>query len=381
MKRIILALIVTVVAFSGSMAQKKTLRDAEKALRKEEYSEAMQLISEAEQHEETGSDSKTYFVKGQIYAGVAENAPDLEEDALEKSIKAYQKVVEMTDEKDKYNGLAALQLNQLYTNHLNAGATAYQSGDLETAYNEFEVASMADPMDTTAVLYAGVAAQQLENYENALKHYYTLIDDLDYTGQDVYSSVILFELDVNEDPEKALEVLGRARELYPENQDFMTQEINILIEQERADEARAKLQEAIKNNPDNATMYYNLGYLNDEMGKEDEAMAAYKNAIEIRPDYYEANFNVAVAYYNKAADLLKEANNLDLKEYQKKGPKMEQEAKGYMEKSLPYLEKAHELKPEEVIIIETLQAVYTRLGMNDKAMEMKEKAEAMYDGE
>jgi tetratricopeptide (TPR) repeat protein len=124
-------------------------------------------------------------------------------------------------------------------------------------------------------------------------------------------------------------------------------------------------------------MYYNLGFLSDELGNEEEALAAYKKAIELRPDYYDANFNVAVAYYNKAADIFKAANNLDLKDYQKQGPAMEKEAKGYMEKALPYLEKTYELKPEELIVIETLQAVYTRLGMNDKAMEMKEKAESL----
>ncbi|MGB3182332.1 MAG: tetratricopeptide repeat protein [Cyclobacteriaceae bacterium] len=376
MKRIILALIVTVMAFSGAFAQKKTLRNAEKALRKEELAEAKQLIGQAEQDSETGSEPQTFFVKGQIYAAEAKQDPSNRE-AVTTAIESFNKVKEMSDEKDKYHGLADLQLNQLYTSHRNTGATAYQGEDLETAYDEFVMASMADPMDTTVVLFAGTAAHQLGNYDNAIEQYHRLIDMEGYNNTEVFARLAALEYEVNENADDALEVLRRAQEIDPENQDLKTQEINILINTDKADEARTKLQDAIKSDPENATMYYNLGFLNDELGNEEEAMAAYKKAIEIRPDYYDANFNVAVAYYNKAADIFKEANNLDLKEYQKKGPAMEKEAKSYMEKSLPYLEKTHELKPEELIVVETLQAVYTRLGMNDKAMEMKDKADAL----
>lgn len=375
MKRIILALIVTVMAFSGAMAQKKTLRNAEKALKKEEMAEAKQLISEAEQHEETSGDPQTYFVKGQIYSAEASKDPANRE-AVTTAIEAFNKTKEM-DPEGKYAGLSDLQLNQLYTSHRNTGATAYEGEDLETAYDEFVIASMADPMDTTVVLFAGIAAHQLGNYDQALEQYHRLIDMEGYENTEIHARVAALEYEVNEDADAALDVLRRAQELSPDDQDLKTQEINILIKTERADEARTKLQEAIKSDPENATMYYNLGFLSDELGNEEEAMAAYKKAIEIRPDYYDANFNVAVAYYNKAADIFKEANNLDLKEYQKKGPAMEKEAKSYMEKSLPYLEKTHELKPDELIVVETLQAVYTRLGMNDKAMEMKDKAESL----
>ena len=42
----------------------------------------------------------------------------------------------------------------------------------------------------------------------------------------------------------------------------------------------------------------------------------YLEAIDIKPDFYDALYNLGVMYYNKGGDMLREANNIkDFKKY------------------------------------------------------------------
>ena len=182
---------------------------------------------------------------------------------------------------------------------------------------------------------------------------------------------------INKDDQKALEVVKKAREVFPDDKNLMKEEINLLITTDQADEARTKLEKAIAEEPDNANLYYNLAFLNDQIGNKDKAIELYKKAVDLDPQYFEANFNLAVLYYNEAADMLKKANEMDLKTYQKEGKAIEDKAKEGFKKALPYLEKSQQLKPEDLTVLETLQTVYSQLKMNEKVVEMSEKIQAL----
>ena len=62
---------------------------------------------------------------------------------------------------------------------------------------------------------------------------------------------------------------------------------------------------------------------------------------------------------------------------QKKYDELTVVKKGKFEKSVPYFEKAHELNPTDAETIKALWEVYRQLRMNEKAMEMKKKLDAL----
>ena len=68
---------------------------------------------------------------------------------------------------------------------------------------------------------------------------------------------------------------------------------------------------------------------------------------------------------------------MDLKEYETKGKAIEDSAKVFFEKALPPLEKSLDLKPDDQKVLTTLQTVYTRLEMNEKAEEIQSKLDSM----
>lgn len=380
MKKLALLLTFNLIALFV-FAQNKNVNKAESALKDGEYQEALQLIEEAAQHEKTIDKGKTWYTRGQIYQAIAfeedESVKALADNPFEEAVESYRKVQELEGESNMYSVFAGQSLNEIWSLMLNKGAEAYQAGNYEEAIDAFNKTKMVNPKDTTGYMYAGVAAMQGGLYEEAAENYYTLLNELDYKAMDIYTSLLWIERNHNEDLDKALELVGEAREKYPDNLDLMKEEINLLITLEKTDEAREKLEHAIQSEPDNPSLYYSLAYLYDEVGESDKAVETYKKAIELNPEYFEANFNLAVIFFNKGVEILKEANNMDLETYQKKGKAVVAEADKFFERALPYLEKSHEIQPEDLTVMETLETAYEELKMEEKAQEMSQKIEQM----
>lgn len=384
--RIVLYTLLFLMITTAALAQRKNVRKAGRALDKGELKEAIDLIEPALTDEKTKDDPDTYYTRGQIYQAVvidSSNQYSNVEDPLQKAVDSYRKVQSMVDENDPQYVLTNQQLQQLWGLYVNAGITAFQDRSYEKAIKEFDMAKVVKPKDTTAYLYAGISAQSDQQLDVALKNFEELVN-LDYVDKDIYNTIIYILLNEKKDNEKALKYTRKAKELFPETSDFLRQEIVILINTNKARDALDRLSEAIEKDPDDEVLYYNRAFLYEQLSDEakeeekaleydDKAVADYRKAIEIKPDYFDANFNLAANYYNRAAEILQQAQNMDLKEYQKRGKEVEEKAKVYFKDALPYLEKSEELRPDDTDVLNTLQTVYTRLGMDDKAEAISQK--------
>jgi tetratricopeptide (TPR) repeat protein len=387
-KQIALYTLLFLVVATAALAQKKNVRKAGRALDNGELKEAINLIEPALTDEKTKDDPDTYYTRGQIYQAVVIDSSGQYSDVenpLKKAADSYRKVQSMVKENDPQYVLSDQQLQQLWGLYVNAGIIAFQDKNFEKSVKEFDMAKVVKPKDTTAYLYAGISAQSNQQLDVALENFEQLVN-LDYVDKDIYNTIIYILLNENKDNEKALEYIREAKELFPETSDFLRQEIVILINTNKAKDALDRLSEAIEKDPDDEVLYYNRAFLYEQLSGEakeedqeqaqeynDKAVADYKKAIEIKPDYFDANFNLAANYYNRAAEILQQAQNMDLKEYQKRGKEVEEKSKVYFKDALPYLEKSEELRPDDTDVLNTLQTVYTRLGMDDKAEAISQK--------
>jgi len=378
MKKLV-TLVIFCLMVAGVYAQNSAVNKASKYKEEGELMMAKEQIDLATAHEKTIDKAKTWYTKGEVYEAIAlsEDAQyqDMKDEALNEALEAYKKAKAM-DEGGTYDGMSDIKIDNMWGTMINQGAEAYNQEDFETAMTYFEKSSLMKPADTIGYYYAGIAAQQGEMYDRALENYYKLLD-LDYHNQDIYSSIIYLERSQNNDNEKALEVIGMARENFPDDEALMKEEINLLIITEQTDVAKEKLEKAIAAEPDNANLYYNLAFISEQTGDDEAAVANYKKAIEADPNYFDATFNLAVNHYNKAAEILKEANEMDLRTYQKEGKNIEEKAQIEFKNALPYLEQAHQIKPDDRVVIETMQTVYVQLDMNDKAEALNSKLEAL----
>ena len=379
MKKYTLSLLMSLAFVVTAFGQNKNVRKAESALESGNLAEAKEWIDPAINDEKTKDDGKTWFIYGSVYQAIAEDSTNSvqTDDPYKTALDAYAKAKELEKEGSVYYTFADQQIQGVWAQNINKGAELYSAQDYENAIKLFDVAKMAQPDDTTAYIYAGISAQQAGDLGDAAENYRYLIDELDYKSIDFYNSLIYIYMVDQKDTETALEYLRKAQDAFPDNSDFIKREINILINEENFEEAEKKLTKAIQAESDNPILFYNRAYLYERMDRTDEAVENYKKAIEIDPSYFDANFNLAAFYFNEAAEILKEANEMDLKEYQERGQEVEDNAKVYFEKALPYLEKSKEIQPDNQKVLGTLQTVYTRLGMNDKAEEIQSEISGM----
>lgn len=380
MKKLIILAAFTLLSSATLIAQNSAVNKAGRFLDRGELDEAKANIDQAVDHEKTKDKGKTWYTKGQVYQAIAQsdNADyqQLDDNALEEAAEAYRKAMELEKENSTYHVFSLQKLNELWGSILNKGAELYDQGAYEEAIVEFNKLKKSFPEDTTGYLYAGISAMQAGDYKLTEQNYTALID-MGYVNYDVYSGLIWIEKTQNDNPEKALKIVEMARKELPENLELMREEINLLLNLERTEQALEKAEAAIEKEPENPSMHYILAYLYDELGKGEQAEASYKDAIEINPQYFDATYNLAILYFNRGVEVLKEANNMDIETYQKKGKEIKAQADQHFETAIPYLEKAHEIKPDDKAVIEILETTYAELGKNQEAEKYKQKLEAL----
>ena len=97
------------------------------------------------------------------------------------------------------------------------------------------------------------------------------------------------------------------------------------------------------------------------------AEASYKKAIELKPDYFDALYNLGAMYHNNGVESLKKIeditdNTLYTEEKKKADLKFGE--------AVPYLEKCREIDAKDMNTMIMMRNCYIRLSMEEKYNEM-----------
>lgn len=386
-----------VLISAATFAQKGSVGKAEAYLAKGDIAKAKGEIDVAITIEKNAIKGRTWFARGKIYQQITfsddETISGLDSEALEKTVTAYEKVLELEDENTPNNLIAGTNLQQIWGEFVNRGGTNYGEEDYAGAYGNFVKSLIVKPNDSTSLLYAGVAAQQSDMIEKTNIHYSKLIE-LGQASADVYTTVIYIERTIHEDDQAALAVIGQAKEAYPTESKFGQEEISILIALDQLEEAKQKLISSIEADSTNANLYLNLGILYDNLAttKFDEgeleaskqltllAKENYENAVKNDPDSYVGNYNLGAILVNIAKEHYDVVRDMDLGRYEKEGPALTEKANGIIKEGLPFMKKATELKPEQTDGLKALQQMYQQLKMMDEAEAILNKIDEIEAG-
>jgi tetratricopeptide (TPR) repeat protein len=331
---------------------------------------AKQAIDEASQDVKTSVDAKTWFYRGNIYYDIAvspdENYRKLDPDPFAVAYQSYMKAKEL-DVKGEFAEDIQKYTIAIGEGYYNNGVLFYNDLKFKEAAQSFEkafdVSQAVGRVDTTALINAAVSAGMGNENELAKKYYNRLID-MNVPKPDVYAS--LSEIYKAEgDTTLAVQIIAKGRELFPDDFNLLIAETNIYLLTDEKEKAMIDLEKALQMDRTNPSIFFAVGTIYDQMGDIEKAASAYENAIALNPQYFEANYNLGALYVNQAAEILDKANDLPLdavKEYDIEKAK----ADDMLAKSLPYLEKALELMPEDVNTMVSLKEIYTRLGMKEK---------------
>ncbi len=333
---------------------------------------AKEAIDAAVIHEKTMNTAKAWKVRGDVYLAIAQTTDEkfitLCENPLQVSFDSFKKATEL-DVKNQFSAEITLQLIKLNAIRINTGIAFFNEGKYDKAFyaftNALEIDKIVRPgtIDTMIVFNAGIAADRAKMYDEAIK-YYRIAASLRYEGSKVYGFIANLERERG-DTNAFVNVLKEGIDSFPnDNSVLMVELINYYLIKDMSDLALEYLEKAIDKDPTNATFHFAKGALYDKLKDFEKAKLSYEKAVEIKNDYFDAYYNLGALYFNKGADMLKEANNIPPKE-QKRYDAAVIESFKELEKALPYLEKAHEIDPKEKSTMLTLKEIYFKL-RNDK---------------
>ena len=133
--------------------------------------------------------------------------------------------------------------------------------------------------------------------------------------------------------------------------------------------------DAIALDPESRDLNYAVATVYENLERYEDAEKAYKKVIEIDPNFSDALLGLGAVYFNKAADLNGKINDLTPGDPQEEVYRASM--KDNFSNSLPYLEKANELTPNNKEILNSLKQVYYKLGNIAKFKEIKAQLEAL----
>lgn len=300
----------------------------------------------------------------------------IHEKPLPEAKRAFEKAIEL-DTEGKYNEELKEKLNKLKLLFESEAVNSYNKENYEYSYFNFkEILSinklevMEGVVDTVIFYNAGRIAHELNKYKEAVE-FFKMADNYDYDNPFLY---IFMSNSYNAigDSAAGVEALKTGFKKFPENQNILIELINYYLMKGLADEALEYIAIAKEDDPENISFYFAEGTLYDKLDRFDDARRSYEYCIELDPDYFNAQYNLGVLFYNKAVKLYEEANLInDIQEYEQAKAVADTE----VAKALPYIEKAHEINPDDIETLKTLKTLYYRLQMDDKYDEVVSKLE------
>ena len=377
MKKIIFLAVLFLSVTLVANAQNSTRTTAYNYLRKGKLDLAKENIDKAVANEKTMHDAKTWFYYGNTYIQLAttddEQYKDIDPDALLKAYEGYQKCMEL-DEKKRYYAQTLQDMLVISNNFYTKGLTHYKAEEYPAAYVDFsqavEVNNALDNVDTLAMYAAAMTAFSGEMDVEAKAGYEELIE-MNYDNATIYSDLANIYKKEG-DLANAKLVLQDGISKYPNEATILFAQINILLEEEKHEEVINTLNRAIELAPENYTLYFVQGQSYEKMDDFNSAQVSYLKALEIKPDYSDALFNLGAIHYNKAVEIYAQANDLPLdaaEEYEE----MTNSAKKDFLDAQPYFEKALVQIPDDKNLVNSLIMIYQKTNQLDKLSELKNR--------
>ena len=414
------ALMISVSTF----AQKDQIKAAEKALKNGNSAEAKTILMQAESVIGAATDSEKaqyYFVKGNTLFDLANKKIDISKNQLD-AAKAYQDLIaiEKVSGKSKYTSQAETSIADIKGKLLNSaiedGANKKYSVAAKTLYTVYEL----DKSDLEKLYYAASYAVNAQEYDTALSYYNelkaknfsgegmsyfaksVLTEKEDYFGTtteakadrdskvklkvytnprdekipskrgEIYKNIALILVQEGK-VDEAKKALSEARIANPDDSSLTLTEADLYLKLEDFTTYKKLISEVLEKNPNDPDLLFNLGVISAKTDAV-EAEKHYKKAIEIKPDYVNAYLNLAILKLDGEKKIIDEMNKLGTSEKDNKRYEvLKKQRQTIFVDTLPYLEKANELNPENEDVATTLLNVYGALEMTDKKKALKAK--------
>lgn len=349
-----------------------------------DYLKAAEFIDKAIEDPKANIKEKTWRYRGNIYTNLASDSALYAQvpDALEKAAMSLMKAEEL-DVKERYTSERLADVARGATIAGNAGITYFNTGVYGRAGELFvtaaEMTQMLGAVDTMAIFNSALCFEKAGQNDRAIEQY-MMCGAYGYQVPEVF----LFVANIHKmegDTASALTTLQNARKDFPREQALIIEELNIYLVAGEFERAKENLMLAAEQDPTNEILWFSLGSVYDNLGLQDEAVGAYAKSLAIKEDYFDANYNLGALYFNKAVQMVNDANDMWKPRMSSaeatKQKELEDGGKAMFSTALPYLERALQVDPDDRETLRSLRDIYARVGMDEKMLEVSAKLKTL----
>jgi predicted Zn-dependent protease len=335
---------------------------AEKADIKKQLSiigEGIKAIELAEKDRKTKNWPETWAIKAYLCSYTA--LIDDNEINADKYFKLAQEALEQAVKLDKFQSnteLIKASNHNINVKKQRRATEAFAQNDFSTAYELFKAVSDYQPRDTILAVDAGVCAQNLQQYNEALTYFIRAKDGgaknaaLFQNIASIYASKFENEL--------AIKHLEDGLNLNPYHPLLTNDYINLLLDTEQYEKATKAIENSLKTDKRSKLLYFLYGYLQQNHAKNiGTAELAYQKALEVDYNYFDALYQLALTYMQSANEALAKKDT--------------QKFNAFVNRAEYTLLRAHDININHRNTIKLLIDIYTRKNRLDKVQELKRK--------
>ena len=357
--------------------------DAEKNLRILE--EAKNFIDAASENAETKEDPKMHFYKAQIYMALYETSAqqamasgNIDQDKLEgfKTTAANSFLFCLNEPKKKYKADVESMIDMKYTMFFEMGVKTYNEKKYEQAmmmfFQAYDVKNMmnmdANEAKNNALICVNQIIEretskysQLKDSSNAIiltkntilnENSKADVYDLEEIIKSLTPQIEAEEKKVN----NAITLVEQVRTQFPQDIELLISLINLYFRKGDMTSAEKYMSEAVRLDPNNKVLHYNLGTSYMNQGLNERAEKSLMKALEIDPSYKDAQYQLGAHLYNWANEVNQEAGELNAND--PKVAELEKKSEDLLKKSLSVLEKYIEINPTDKDVLGILYKTY-----------------------
>ncbi|MDX1911221.1 MAG: hypothetical protein SFV22_07040 [Saprospiraceae bacterium] len=437
MKKVLFALAGILFSIAALQAQEdgaKLSKSAGKALaaynqdpagNKSKLDEAMTKIEQSLQTPEGQALTSAWLIKGEAYSSRLQNELAMQQinpnakltgdnDAL-MAFNAYKTAYDKPEAKKYEKEEAITGITQMQPQLINIGVAKYNAKEYEKAFLSFKASleahdvlkankkkSVLDEQKEydEQVFFTGLFAVLAKRCPDAVQYY----DMLYKKGTDnvaVYEGIYNCKLEMN-DEAGAIKIMEEGRKKFPEESSLLFAEINYYLGKGRLSELTGRLEQAIKKEPDNISLYRTLGdvynnlfsaLLDDSTQtkaqkepklKEYGAKAKenFMTAVQKEPNNVDANYSLGALLYNQTNLIAQEMNATDFNTAagQKRYAELKKELVAGVDEALKYFQKAESLDPNDQSTLGALVQAYSRKEDDELYMVFHKRLKVVKEG-
>lgn len=374
------------LAAAVTMAQSNQVLNSINYLKSKELDKAKAATDAAYVHNDTKNSAKMFLWRGEVYRAIFEDKDEkvraLDPEAEEKSLDAYINCLKI-DEKE--NAKSPIYKDQAKGPIVASASATNKKAKWYGGNKEFEKALKCYDLVEQALAFdydqgmkrnnitkEKIIYNKFEMYAaggetGKMKEYADKLIAMNYKDPKIFIHMANISLG-QKDTLAALSYIEKGKKLFDDNMDLTNLEINIYLAQGKSKELKQKLQDAIAAN-DNEILHAILANIYQKTNEADKAEEEYKKALDIKPDYEVANYNLGVLYFNKGNDWNKKAADLPPKEASK-AKDYDAKAAEEWKKAVGYFEKSYEVSPDKATK-QRLRQLCLKLGDAEKAEKYK----------